>query len=92
MRLPRFGKHPDPEPQARLHPLMQAHYDPTLPVWVASDHAIWGTFDDVADGVLLADRIGPSEPVGVRTVVTVMGVSIYQVPGEAPATTRAAQR
>lgn len=89
MRLPRFGKRPNPEPQARLHPLMQAHYDPSLPYWVASDHAIWGTFDDAEAAITTAEAVAMVEPIGERVLVTFVGIGVYTTFGRNSATIRA---
>ena len=85
MDLFRRGKAPkaDPAPAA-LHPDMQAHYDPSLPYWVASDHAVWGRFDNgngLANSIALADRVAAQQPVGERVYVTLNGVSVYTATG-----------
>jgi hypothetical protein len=82
MHLPRFGRAKKPVDQATINPLMQAHMDTSLPFWVASDHAIWGTFDGMHDAARLADRIAENEPSGERIMVTLNGVSVYTVRGE----------
>jgi len=95
MNLFRRGKAPDPVDQATPHPLMQAHYDPSLPYWVASDHAVWGTFDNgggMANACRLADAVAESEPVGERIMVTLNGVVVYSVRGSNQTQRKSARR
>lgn len=92
MNLSRFGRASKPQPMASLNPLMQAHYDTDLPVWVASDHAVFGTFSDLKDGIELAERIAPGEPAGERIIVTLNGVSIHTVRGSGPIGNPASKR
>jgi hypothetical protein len=51
---------------------MQAHYDPSLPYWVATDHAVWGTFQHAKDALFYADEVVRSQPFGERVIVTAM--------------------
>jgi hypothetical protein len=92
MHLPRLGRprKPTREPMAQVHPhpLMQAHWDGSLPYWVASDHAIWGTFDNIEDAVALADEVAKTQPMGERILVTYFGIGSYTTTGHNRATTR----
>lgn len=90
MNLFRRGK--PATPMATLNPLMQAHYDPDLPVWVSSDHAVFGTFSDLKDGMELAERVAPGEPHGERIIVTLNGISIHTVRGSGPIGNPASKR
>jgi len=92
MNLPRLGRAPKPVNQATRNPLMQAHYDPSLPFWVATDHAVYGTFDGMHDAARLADLVAENEPCGERVIVTLNGVGVYTRHGEAPITTPVGKR
>jgi hypothetical protein len=59
-----------PEPHAAPHPLMQASIDFTRPFIVATDHAVWGTFDSLEDATRRWHDVMDAETVGERVAIT----------------------
>jgi hypothetical protein len=71
------------DPVPPIHPLMQAHVDMTSRYIVATDHAIWGGFSNLAHAIRLAEAIAGFSPVHERIAVsTTEGHAIWTLTGE----------